>query len=202
MKPIERVFFHELGHFVAHELNHKFYSGSGVEEIVIHPCKENHKELCGYCKPVNKSNSNKPVPIERLSEYLAVVTHGCFFQAYFMEQSYDDCMCVEGDCNCTQGNGVDDNDNWMSILSMHKQNNEDFYNIENVFFKNIVKNKSLDIFKTLNVQNYIIYSHNNNNNNINVQKLREDIAERLEIYYPIYQELINQYRLKISYPKH
>ena len=193
MESIQRVFFHELGHFVAHELNHKYYNGTGVALMSLHPCEENTNELCGSCKPINNSNENNPVPIERLAEFLAVTIHGCLFQAYFMNQDWIDCM-------CKSGNGKGDEGQWIAALINNRQCNLKFTEIENNFFEKIVNEKSLEGFCTLKLQDYIHYSHNDTHI-IHVEKLREDVAISLEMYYPIYQELINQYRLKIRYPK-
>lgn len=35
------VFFHELGHFIANELNRKYYSGTGNNSISIYPSSNN-----------------------------------------------------------------------------------------------------------------------------------------------------------------
>jgi hypothetical protein len=195
MESIQRVFFHELGHFVAHELNHKFYNGTGVEEFVIHPCTENINELCGYCKPVKNGNENNSVPIGRLPEFLAVTIHGCLFQAYFMNQDWNDCM-----CGSTNGNGGGDVKQWLSALNINQQTNSNFTEMENDFFVKLVNKKSLEGFSLLKVHDYV-EQNSNKIYMIDVKKLREDIALSLEIYYHTYQELINQYRLKIRYPQ-
>lgn len=193
MESIQRVFIHELGHFVAHELNHKYYNGTGVEEFIIHPCDENTNELYGYCKPINNGNENNPVPIERLAEYLAVTIHGCLFQAYFMKQDWNDCM-------CGSGHGKGDVNQWYTILSKYNLPFFRFPEIESIYFVSLVEENSLEGFCKLKVQDYI-KQISNRIYTIDVEKLRKDIAISLEVYYPIYQELINQYRLKTHYPK-
>jgi hypothetical protein len=195
MESEQRVFIHELGHFVAHELNHKYYNGTGVAEVLIHSCDENTNETCGSCKPINNGNENNPVPIERLAEYLAVTIHGCIFQAYFMKQDWNECM-----CGSTNGNGGSDVKQWLAALNNNQQSNFNFAEIENNFFKKIVTEKSLEGFCKLKLQDYKDYTYNNTHT-ISIEKLREDVAISLEMYYPVYQELINQYRLKIRYPK-
>lgn len=195
MESIQRVFIHELGHFVAHELNHKYYNGTGVAAVLLHPCDKNINEICGSCKPIINGNENNLVPIERLAEYLAVTIHGCLFQAYFMKQDWNDCM-----CGSTNGNGGGDVEQWCKALYYNKQYNHRFTEIENNFFVKLVNEKFLEGFCALKVQDYIHYSYNDTHT-IDVEKLREDVAVSLEMYYPIYQELINQYRLKIRYPE-
>ncbi len=191
MESIQRVFFHELGHFVAHELNHKFYNGTEVEEIVIHPCNENINELCGYCKPINPSNENNPVLIERLSQHLGVLAHGCIFQSYFMQQNFTECM-------CNGGHGSLDLKKWTSDLSHFRQNNSTFASIEDLFFEKIVSESALDGFITLDVWNYIKDS-NKSCYTIDVEKLRKDTTLSLDEYSAYYLELINRYQSKIRY---
>lgn len=189
MESIQRVFFHELGHFVAHELNYKYYEGNGVAEMVIHPCEENINEHCGYCTPINNTNENKPAPIERLAQFLAATIHGCLFQAYFMEQSFEECMCLGG-------NGEGDTTQWSSILYIHRQNNQRFTSLEDAFFKKLVTQKALDGFKKLNVSDYI-KDTKNQIHTFDVGKLREDTSAILEEYSSLYKELIALYNAEI-----
>lgn len=189
MEYIQKVFIHELGHFVAYELNHKYYNDDGVAEMTLHPCEKNNHEICGSFKFINNSTKNNRVPIKRLSEFLAVTIHGCLFQAYFTEKDWNDCMSVN-----------DDIKDWIGAIVNNQQDSRHFVAIENDFFVKLVSEKSLERFSVLKVQDYIKPTFNRIYT-IDVEKLRKDIAISLEVYYPIYQELINQYRLKIRYPK-
>ncbi|WP_044173557.1 hypothetical protein [Flectobacillus major] len=192
MEIIQRVFFHELGHFIAHELNHKHYNGTGVEEMALFPCKENTNEFCGHCKPINNSEENNPVLIERLPEYLAVLVHGCLFQAYFMKQNFTECLCC-------QGNGLKDLTGWTAILSSFKQNTSNFSSIEDEFFKRITTENALERFRKLNIWDYLTNT-DNQRYLVNIEKLRDDISVGIVEYLPYYNELITQYKLKVRHP--
>ena len=51
MDTVERVFFHELGHFVAHEINKLKYNRFGVESISLKRCLRDRNVWCGFCQP-------------------------------------------------------------------------------------------------------------------------------------------------------
>src|SRR4051812_19744682 len=96
MPTIDRVFYHELGHFVAHQLNFAYYKGNGICEIKIYPCHQNIEEYCGHTKPIEPEGydekDKKPPPAERLAEYLARTVYGCMFQAYYEKSELVNCF--------------------------------------------------------------------------------------------------------------
>lgn len=76
LAKIHRVFFHELGHFVARELNKKYFDGVGCEEIRIEPCNTFNYDFMGKTIPekpydFNENDSESKVPLTRLAQTLA-----------------------------------------------------------------------------------------------------------------------------------
>ncbi len=84
MEDRNRVFFHELGHFIARQINHLHYSGPAVKSIEIYPHPDFPELYLGDTKVhlSGDEKENKPPNNEELSKYLASSTYGCIFQAY------------------------------------------------------------------------------------------------------------------------
>src|SRR2546428_7727245 len=168
MGKIERVFFHELGHFVAQELNNMHYAGTGVKEIKIHPCEEKPDEFCGGTQPNlpegQEEDDKKPPPIERLAQFLISKVHGCMFQCYYESSSLSDCY-------RTFGNG--DIDSWLGALVSHKLSveNKHFAAAEQKYYDTLLTEKTLDPLMKLQPNDYLVIEKPNHYL-VNMEKLR------------------------------
>ncbi|MDV3674251.1 hypothetical protein CMU30_06895 [Elizabethkingia anophelis] len=81
---VRRVFFHELGHYVAAILSQRYFSGLGSRYIKIYRCRNKPEEFCGEMEPIKPENYNeKDLYLERLPENLVGLVYGCIFQSYF-----------------------------------------------------------------------------------------------------------------------
>lgn len=194
---INRVFFHELGHFVARELNFKFYSGTGTKEILIMPCGD--KSLGEYCGQIIPNvpegidlEMKIPVPLNRLAEHLAALTYGCIFQAYNLNTDLEDCF---------NANGRKDLNSWRCSLISNKLGSfrQDIFEAEKEYFNKLLKNKSLEDFMKIEFKNYLKLE-NDNLYVIEIDRLREDLSYTVNNHYSQYQELILTYKsiLKID----
>ena len=82
MSEIHRVFFHELGHFIAHELNFQLYGGHKTKSIFLKPYPPMPELYLGEAKVEVENGSYIPLK-EEVPSYLASSTYGCLFQAYY-----------------------------------------------------------------------------------------------------------------------
>jgi hypothetical protein len=98
MENIRRVFFHELGHFVANQINKLSLSGSGTEKILLYLCQQNSNIYCGMTSSVvpNGCDRTSPPPKNRLPQSLLSAIYGCIFQAYERDESLRKCLDENG----------------------------------------------------------------------------------------------------------
>jgi len=92
----QRTFIHEVGHFVARELNKRLFKvGNGVEEIFILKVNNIQKTNIGggtKARIPDLYNHNEVVDIP---EYIAVLVYGCLFQILATKVRFDQCFCLE-----------------------------------------------------------------------------------------------------------
>lgn len=194
MATVEQVFYHELGHFVANELNRIYYSGLGVSSISIFPCKEDPSKFCGGTTPIkpvdHDENEKKPPPLERLAEYLARVVHGCIFQSYYQQVTLDQCLEI---------NGQNDQGYWNGALISYNlfYNRKIFFEIQNNYDQKVQKNKLLESFMSLNPIDYLIESKPDHYD-VDLEKLSENIHASIENYFPCYRTLVDSYQNEIN----
>ena len=104
----KRIFIHELGHLVAHEIDSKIYTNiPPVKAIKIYPCLEDSEELCAEIVRnfPEGLNENTLTPRERVAYSLAGSSHGCIFEAYFLKSSIIKCFENHGEKDQCKFNG-------------------------------------------------------------------------------------------------
>ena len=72
---LHRVFFHEIGHYVARELNFEYFqNGNGVEKIFIktHKINPNYIEYEGGTIPIKPKDWDGRPTISSIPEHLGV----------------------------------------------------------------------------------------------------------------------------------
>jgi hypothetical protein len=194
MASLEQVFYHELGHFIANELNRIHYSGLGVASITIQPCNENPREFCGGAKPIAPAdyneNEKKAPPIERLAEYLARVIHGCIFQSYYQQISLDGCL---------RDSGKSDQAYWNGALIENKLfgKRSNFFEIQDNYKNYLQKNKFLANFMSLKPNDYLTET-DLHHYSVNLEKLSLDTQDAIEDYFPNYKVLVDNYQNAIT----
>ncbi len=186
MSDLYRVFFHELGHFVAHELNRLHYNGTGTKSITIYSVGHNDPRFLGDAK-INLSEDERerycPTK-EILPEYLASSSYGCMFQAYYLKGSLDECFKL---------NGGDDEQKWYGAL---RDNRLDDYRSEitaseKEFFNKLIKEKLLDKFMSIDPDQYLT-KIDSTNYVVNMGLLREDTKSIIDEHVPAYSEMVQK----------
>ena len=190
---MKRVFFHELGHFVAHELNKRYYKGTGTKSIEIFPTEVDKNLFQGDAKVVcTADEKERDVPnIEMLPEVLAAATYGCIFQAYYKkEDSFDDCFAK---------NGTEDTTLWKEAMRNFRI--DDFRNEiladEREFYKSLWSKKELEDFIKLDQENYLT-EHGTENYYVDIDKLRTDTEAFVTNHRKAYDALIQKYQAYID----
>lgn len=192
MKKVYRVFFHELGHFIARQINLLKYGGPDIMEIKIFPCERDANEYCGHLRPIIPPNVDltKPMPIERLPSYLASIPYGCFFQAYYTKEPLNFCFEKYGD---------DDETKFEANLKSQglKYSLEDFRNINSLFFEQVTATKKFEKIMKISPIHYLKEEFPGKFS-VNIEKLKLDIAPLLEDQIMIYAQLVNDYERLIK----
>lgn len=85
LPKLHLVFFHEIGHYVAHELNHTvFAKGLGVWRIRLQkPSDHNGNYFTGETIPIKPDGYKLTDPINFLPGYMAVLLYGCLFETLY-----------------------------------------------------------------------------------------------------------------------
>jgi len=186
MNKIHRVFFHELGHFVARELNENYFDGTGSVEIKIYPCPQDASEYCGHLTPIRpegiSENDKTPVPIDRLAEHLTCNIYGCIFQSYYLNIDVR---------TCTDINGEDDIKDWIGSLSANKLSflNKEIFQLSTQYLELLKSQKLLDKFIKVLPEDYLIeteYRHYV----VNLHKLRDDTSQIIEEHHEYYKKFV------------
>ena len=103
---LHRVFIHELGHYIAQELNHELYDGQGrigsieFEEVEL----PYGVDYIGKTNPEILEGQSKKDKLVNLPEKIAVLVYGCYFQSLFMKTTLKFCL----DLTNQSANGFDD----------------------------------------------------------------------------------------------
>ncbi len=198
MENVFRVFFHELGHFVARELNLKYFNGTGSAEILIYPCENDNNDFCGHLRPISpeelNSSDNTPVPLERLAEHLVVDVYGCIFQSYYLNSDFK---------NCTETNGEEDIKKWIGSLFANKLSyiNRDIFPICIEYFEYLKSEHLLDAFMRIEPKDYLI-TLQDNKYCVDLNQLRNDISEIVEFHFQYYKLFVTCHQKIIDRNSH
>lgn len=87
------VFFHELGHFIAHELNYEFSGFGKVEMVKFITLNNIHYE--GQTIPFLKKNQTRNDKVVNLPEKIAELIYGCYFQSIYTNLPLKFCLDTE-----------------------------------------------------------------------------------------------------------
>jgi hypothetical protein len=177
----KRIFMHEVGHFIAHQMNKLFYNGSlGVDEINI------YKELDEYwgstipLKPVNDFKELPPPP-ERLVSFLILCYYGCVVQSAYQEIELNDCFNIYG---------KGDKDEIIGFLDQNKiyRNNEIFKLFCNYTENSNAKNHFSEVFKL----NHLDYFKKKDNSHfkIDLAKLENKLLPFFDKHFEEYDSLV------------
>ncbi|MBO0329844.1 hypothetical protein [[Muricauda] lutisoli] len=88
---LKRVFIHEVGHFIARELNYKHYKiGLGTEQIYIEPCRlPDTTDYSGGATAIKPKGYIENGEVQNPTEYMAVILYGCVLQTLYLKSKED-----------------------------------------------------------------------------------------------------------------
>lgn len=170
MEDLKRVFFHEFGHFIAHEVYRRYYGGTGTKSISILQSPQHPGLFLGEAK-INLSEDErekKPPTMETLPHYLASSSYGCIFQSYYLGQSLEECFKLYGE---------DDMNKWYSCLHEHRLvgYNTEFSKADTEFFEQLKANKEFGELTKLD-PNIYLENLGEQNYQVNLDRLRRTRA--------------------------
>ncbi|WP_430408812.1 hypothetical protein [Kordia sp.] len=104
---LTRVFFHEIGHFIAFELSYKLFNiGLGTEHIWIKPYKlNNYIDYGGGTKPKKPKDyiPRKKGDIENPVHFMAGILYGCLIQTIYLKSitnyNFSKCFSFDEEAN-------------------------------------------------------------------------------------------------------
>ncbi len=196
IKNLNRVFFHELGHFIAQELNYKIYNvAQGTEEIWIKPLILNKdidyiagtkvKKPKGYILKKDKRIIDFPI------HFIGNVVYGCIIQTLYLKRNekykFEDCF------GFPNKNGSDDVSNFASTNNYFnsKKRREVINFIKNNYIQELENQKRhMDKLFSLNVIDFL-----NDNYTIKLNELRivlKDFMSEHEKNYSYFIEKIKK----------
>lgn len=181
----KRIFMHEVGHFIAHQMNKLFYKGSlGVEKIFIFKCND-QDEYYGKTIPLKPVNNFKelPPPPERFVSFLIMCYYGCVMQSAYQEIELNDCFNIYG---------KDDKNEIESFLRQIKvsRNNEIFKLFCNYTENSNAENHFSEVFK-LNHLDYL-KKIDNFHFKIDLAKLENKLLPFFDKHFEIYNDLVEK----------
>lgn len=190
MNDLHRAFFHELGHFVAQELNWKYFNGTGTESIDLYPCDGYSNIYCGEIEPTKPPNYSEDqyrvVPLEKLAQFLAMNVYGCIFQSYFLRDSLGSCFAPQenGGKDYAASRGQIDLNRLLSAFSQ-------FYQVCEDHFAMLRQSHIIDVFIKLSPEDFL-ESRGGGNYSVNLEKLRKSISLDISNHLPHYEKFTTE----------
>lgn len=87
------VFIHEVGHYIAHSLNFELYGLGEIDSIkLIEHLRENKTLYKGKTIPKIPENISKNIKCIHLTEKIAELIYGCYFQSLFTKRPLTECF--------------------------------------------------------------------------------------------------------------
>lgn len=190
----QRVFIHEIGHFISHEMNKKFYANFlGTESIRIYSCPNHFNEYCGETIPNKPENYNgiiEKIPLERLPNFLISLMYGCILQSIHQNEKNSVCINV---------NGQKDVDEWLGNLHSYNISflNRKISPILEDYIKLCVEKNLFEKILKLTYSDFIL----NNYDSVyefDIIKLNEILENFYIEHYPYYNQLVVEHRNLIN----
>jgi hypothetical protein len=190
----ERIrFFHELGHFVAHELNAIHFGGPEVIRITLEPEKSDRDAEIS----IGDATFYAPTNIDfrsRLPQYLASLVYGCYFETYYLQKTIDkrpvaDCLPAFVECY-SAGKGNADASLRCTFLDsigvvMEKYL---FSDIEDAYFEKLVRGNHLDMWMILDPEKYV----RNGTLLIDVPRLRAEMTKNILEHATLFLKFVDR----------
>lgn len=188
-----RVFFHELGHYVANRLNSEEFGLSRVEKIKIkrHVINGN-VDFSGETTYSVPDGDKRNKPLENLPQKLADLIYGCYFQSLYTENDLKVCF----DYSNPHANGNIDMNKMITALTMFSissKKRQVFYPyIEQQYFQELKdKSSGLETFFKLKPEDYYIRI-DDNETEIDIERLNDETSQGIVSHRYKYLEFISQ----------
>lgn len=187
---IHRVFFHEVGHFIANEINYSKYRYRGNNGLTIYPCEGNCDKMCGETIRHSLESGRKlDIALE-----LSSLFYGCLLENYLYGTEIDACL-------SHRGNGCHDANDRAGLLSGMKL--ADFSRIENEFLHKVEQKKPFEVLRQLIPSEYFsnaeeITQAGNFRYVVDIHKLKRSIKGLVDSHFELYAELVDAYKNELS----
>ena len=188
-----RVFFHEIGHFVANEINHAHFGVSQVEKIRLTRHElGNSTDYIGETIYAVPEGEDRNKPLQNLPPKLANLIYGCYFQSIYQNTELEMCF----DFSNSSANGKVDMDHTIAALTQFQVSaakRREFYPlIKEQYFKTLLSRKEdfIYVFK-LSPENYFI-EINEFVTEVDLENLRIDLSSFIELHTDIYLSFVSE----------
>ena len=98
-----RVFWHELGHFIAQYYNHLYFHGEGTDQLRI-TRQETMNQRTDYCGGTLLKNYDREAVLKHPASLIGSAAYGCYFQCIKYGNAFESCFAPEH----TGGHGFTD----------------------------------------------------------------------------------------------
>lgn len=189
-----RVFRHELGHYVAQQLNRQIYNAEGTEHIKI--IREEHNQIYDYRGATRPKNSEEAALLRHPASAIASKAYGCIFQCLFYEHALGYCLDARG----IALHGHHDFEGIHAIIYKATgglSRTREVLSITNDYFKKIKDNPDTGLLK---MDFDDLLSSKEEECFIDLEKLNKRMANFLALHADSYKELVDELEACLSAP--
>ncbi|MES2620023.1 MAG: hypothetical protein V4615_04155 [Bacteroidota bacterium] len=181
---VKTVFFHELGHLIARELNLKNFGVMGAtKEIVIYPSKHPWRDYDGATIPLIPEGEEPDKPVVSIAEKLAVIPYGCFVEAIFLKKDFETCF-------SSNNGGGKDLDNWAT-LRMKALDSKSLYQHVKDHFSLLTASNAFDELFKIDVESYLVEEEGKYTVDLDKLKnlIKDFLSKHEELYLPFVEKI-------------
>lgn len=184
-----RVFFHELGHFIAAQLNHIIFDHAEVEKIII---VRYENDFTGETRYKIPEGIPFDTPTINLPQKLSKLIYGCYFQSLYLDSDLKMCF----DNKNADANGKMDMVQTITALSGFKVSSEkrkNYYPYIEIEYFSLLKEKKDDfqLLFSLDPKEFFI-EINDSVTEVDLHKLNFNVTEFVSKHTPLYLEFIER----------
>ncbi len=202
MNDLQRAFIHEMGHFIAAELNYKLCNyDRRIDEFKLY-LRDNSTILYdGYVRTKNVVISDR-FNHEIIANYFGNAVYGCLFESLYRKIDLDQCLCdisIEENLLQNFGNGQDDYYEIFIRLRLVENELKSVFDkwrsyLFDDYFNQLHELKNRNHFKSvfsLDVNDYILKKRYNEYL-IDIDKLKLELNEFLEFHKPFFEQFLER----------
>jgi hypothetical protein len=191
---LEIVFFHEIGHFISHQLNYKHFGIGEVDKIILIE-KRPHGVVEYEGQTISKVPNGKTnlEPILNLPEKIAELIYGCYFQSIFLNKELDICF----DYRNKSARGYRDSQNLIGGLSQfnidENKRRKLYPYLKEKYFNELKKHTyEFELLFKLNPMDFL--KENENGFEVELKKLDNSLTEFMEKHSTDFIEFVENIR--------